>query len=65
MQIDPKFLNQLIASFERNRNKKKYLYEITKNPKRFIEHVKYYIEIRTQEYPDVYFSDDYSILYIN
>jgi hypothetical protein len=59
------YLNSLIAYFQKNKNKKKYVSDITKTPVKFIEHVKYYIDIRTREFPDVHFSDDFSILYIN
>jgi len=64
-KIDTNYLNSIISYFEKNRNKKKYVSDLTKTPVKFIEHVKYYIDIRTREFPDVHFSDDFTILYIN
>ena len=65
MNIDSKYLNSIISYFQQNRDKKVYLYELTTTPEKFKLHVKYYIDIRTSEYPDVHFSDDFTVLFIN
>ena len=68
MEGDTEYLDKLINYFIDVHKRNPYswvpLRKITKTPERFIAHVKYYIDIRTKEYPDVHFSDNYTQLYI-
>lgn len=41
-----------------------YISSITKTPNKFITHVKYYIDCRPNDYPDVHFSQDFTVLTI-
>ncbi len=68
MELDSPYLNKLIAYFIEVHKRSPHswipLIKITKTPEKFIAHVKHYIDIRTKEFPDVHFSDDYTQIYI-
>lgn len=65
-ELDIDYFLKIVAYIkkEENRHTKKYIHELTTTPKKFIDHVKHYIDHRLPEYPDVTFSDDYSYLRI-
>lgn len=64
-EIDQEYLFGIIGYIKKNRNKTIYLSSITKTPIKFITHVKYYIDCRPKEYPDVYFDDNFTKIYIS
>lgn len=69
LPIDAEYLNRIIAYFilvaEKNPHCFIPLTKLTKDNEKYIRHVKYYIDIRTREFPDVHFTDDYSQIYIS
>ncbi len=70
MGIDTEYLNKIIQHFILIHNEEPYQFvPVSKLAKlatrdKFIFHVKYYIDTRIKEFPDVHFSDDYQRLYI-
>jgi len=61
---DKKYLYESKPS--KTKDAKLYVHELTTTPQRFIEHVKFYIDNRTNRVvmPDVYFNDDFTVLYV-
>ncbi len=75
MTIDTNYLNKLTSYFVEVHDREpssfvpvsiiiKTLFEGSSNKEKFIEHVKYYIDTRTYDLPDVHFKSDYSSVYI-
>jgi len=69
MQIDHNYLNDVILYLKIVHDKEPYqfipLRKLTKDPEKFIMHIKYYIDfVRNRELPDVHFSDCFTKLYV-
>lgn len=63
--INQKYLSEIILYFKNNIDKVVPLSVVTKTPKQYIHHVKYYIDHRPLDYPEVYFNDNFTKIFIH
>lgn len=70
IEIDSNYLNKIIAYFIEVHDREPCsfiplrLIVNNNNYAKYITHVKYYIETRSNEFPEVYFTDNYLNIYI-